>query len=905
MQSFVKSMLKLFKRAVFGSKKSPLNAPLARALPAHDANNDDVPRYPPFVKGLPVSSTDEVLVTQAELIERIRMALGLNIAEFEALLLPVLRNYAAFVHLLPASEAHHHRGQGGLLRHGLEAAFGAAQASDGVIFSIQGTPKEKRDTEPRWRLASTLAGLLHDAGKPFSDVTVSDGKGRAWDPNSDSLVDWALSNNIDRYFLRWRDNRHKRHEAFSLLTLDKMIPTETRKYISDSNTRPEIMGALLEAFSGVRTDGPVTKLMIFADRDSVQRDLKTNKLNVDEFAYGVPVERYVFDAIRRLVSSGKWKVNEPGAKVWRLHQGVFIAWRSLGDMYDLISKDKIPGIPKDPDTLADILIERDFAIENKVKEGDQEATYRYWEVQPEGIPTKIFMLRFNSHELIFTSEPPPPVSGVITGEVDESSVGTSSASVVESDDQPTESDEDVQGDAETSGEDQQSSDDVLKATEAISSEVDDLFGDVGVSGVLGMLQSSSDADEEKSGTGTGDAELQDASGEDAKPEQGSAQVAQDEKPEKPVSNAQSPARSAKSTGNKVSHVKLFQEATEAINEGGTEAAATTDKATTDKASKTKAKTSKAPKNSPLEEVSATPRDTLCAVLSKHSIAGPLLEKLLLPSVDNPEKLGQTVRIIRGQAVIPFPAGVKELGDRSKVIKALDDDGALQTDPVMPGKRVQEVGGVKCLILDSVIGDAFKRAIAYDASLNVSEKGNSKPTKARPYTEALTKKVKSSLKTLTAATKEKANAGATEQQAPTQNKTVSQPLKRPIQAASEEQSKPASRIIEDEKLEIFKGEETVMQLQDDSEFISDKNQVTKIVEKLKQMVIAREGRWLASPVTTNPEGALCTSGLAIDHIVLEHPALTKALIRRELFSVGFSSAGKQLVLPSSKTSIGTK
>ncbi len=77
------------------------------------------------------------------MIECIKGTLGYPSAEFEALAMPVLWRYAAFVHLLPASETHHHRGAGGLLRHGLEVAFWAAQASDALIFSMEGTPNER------------------------------------------------------------------------------------------------------------------------------------------------------------------------------------------------------------------------------------------------------------------------------------------------------------------------------------------------------------------------------------------------------------------------------------------------------------------------------------------------------------------------------------------------------------------------------------------------------------------------------------------------------------------------------------------------------------------------------------------------------------------------------------------
>lgn len=404
---------------IFGKPAPPKNSKLVSV----DLDDEEIPRYPPFAKGLPVAPIDRVIATQAELIERIRSALGFSREEFATLVLPVIHRYAEFVHLLPASESHHHRGAGGLFRHGLEVAFWAAQASEAVIFSMEGSPRERRNNEPRWRLASCFAGMLHDVGKPLSDVSVSDKDGTLiWDPYVSSLYGWADSNSVDRYFLRWRQNRHKRHERFSTLAIHTILPTEVIQYLSGGGT--EVMFALLEAISGGGMNQPVTKLMMRADQESVTRDLKNSRLDVDGFAYGVPVERYVFDAIRRLVKTGKWKVNEPGARVWHLHQGVFITWRQLGDLYELIEREKIPGIPRDPDTLADILIERDFAVPYQKADGDGEvAQYRYWDFYPDLLQegrepqsVKLLGLRLESHELVFTTEPPPPVKAEVVGD---------------------------------------------------------------------------------------------------------------------------------------------------------------------------------------------------------------------------------------------------------------------------------------------------------------------------------------------------------------------------------------------------------------------------------------------------------------------------------------------------------
>jgi conjugal transfer pilus assembly protein TraI len=68
-----------------------------------------------------------------------------------------------------------------------------------------------------------------------------------------------------------------------------------------------------------------------------------------------------------------------------------------------LAKDKVPGIPRDEDTLADILIERGLAIPKSWPDGRQ---YRYWQMQPEGLDNPLYLLRLKSAELIFSGEPP-------------------------------------------------------------------------------------------------------------------------------------------------------------------------------------------------------------------------------------------------------------------------------------------------------------------------------------------------------------------------------------------------------------------------------------------------------------------------------------------------------------------
>ena len=753
-------MLKALHKLFGGRSGAIETAPSARVLPLKDVEDEEIPRYPPFAKGLPVAPLDKILATQAELIEKVRNSLGFTVDDFNRLVLPVIQRYAAFVHLLPASESHHHRGAGGLFRHGLEVAFWATQASESVIFSIEGTPRERRDNEPRWRLASCFSGLLHDVGKPLSDVSITDKDGSiTWNPYSESLHDWAYRHGIDRYFIRWRDKRHKRHEQFSLLAWHRIIPAETQEFLSKSG--PSIIEAMLEAISGTSVNQPVTKLMLRADQESVSRDLRQSRLDVNEFSYGVPVERYVFDAIRRLVKTGKWKVNEPGAKVWHLNQGVFIAWKQLGDLYDLISQDKIPGIPRDPDTLADILIERGFAVPNTVQEKGERAYYRYWEVLPEMLqeaagPVKILMLRLESNDLVFTTEPPAAVTGEVVGDVEDAEI-----EFVD----PEEADEDqAEGDAGLNN-------DMLAA----ELEAEKALAGLGFGDAMAMLKSTSDIAEEKpeqEDTESTELPKPDASKkgkQQSKPGKARAEkqpqkpeVKEDLSPQDIAKNApplanDDPLQALKDVGGGLGDIDFPFDVFNASAE--TACTDATNLEIPDIPEPEKQEEQPKPdfvpqeQNSlqngdfpifsdsdeppswaiePLPMLTDTPEQTIPApdmqhagkpkelekdaktllseMLAGYGEASTLLEQAIMPVLEGKTTLGEVLCLMKGQAVILYPEGARSLGAPSEVLSKLSHANAIVPDPIMPGRKVRDFSGVKAIVLVDQLSDAVVAAI---------------------------------------------------------------------------------------------------------------------------------------------------------------------------------------------------
>lgn len=394
-------MLARFKSFFGGDKASSSKNPDPEVIFA-----DEMTRYPPFAKGFPVAPVSVLLNGQKDLVSQIRSTLRFNAEEFDHLVLPVIEQYAAFVHLLPASEAHHHRGSGGLFRHGLEVGRYAAQMAEAYQFCVGDTPQEKRKKEPRWQLAAFFGGLLHDLGKPFYDVNVVDSSGtKIWNPQEESLLVWAESNEIDRYFIRWRDKRKTRHKAFSPFGLGNVMTVQSRTYLNEAD--PDIMAALIEAVQGMISTHELTEIVIKADSASVKQDMKSSKDLPEESAYGVPVETYIFNAIRRMVSTKK--VNEEGAVIWNTDRGVFVCWKQvMPDVNSILDQDRVAGVPRNADTLVDILTERGYIMPyHRTPEARPE---RYWKIYPEilgGIHQEC--VKIDDPGRIFSTEPPVPV----------------------------------------------------------------------------------------------------------------------------------------------------------------------------------------------------------------------------------------------------------------------------------------------------------------------------------------------------------------------------------------------------------------------------------------------------------------------------------------------------------------
>ncbi|MGZ8256873.1 MAG: MobH family relaxase, partial [Gallionella sp.] len=371
----------------------------------------NIPRYPPFMEGLPIYSPETLLATQKELVDGVRQIIANEILLAEHYM-PAMLRLAALVQLLPASQAHHHRGAGGMLRHSLEVGLWSLQQTEGKLIRGVVTPQERRIIEPRWKLTVFLAGMCHDLGKVVTDISVTNRENDLkWRPYHHGLYGWAEAHNIKNYFLHWQEGRGKKHTNVSGTLINSVINEVTMGWINDGG--PDAVIWLTESLNNnPGSTNQIHNFVVKADQLSVERDLKSMGVAMAGYEIGVPVERYLTDIMRRLVQEGIWRINEPSARIWNLEGTTYLVWPMAGEEISRRTRDEdIPGLPKSSDGVLDMMLEREIAF---LRDGDGD---RFYYISPEVITEKIPDMRMKAIRLrdqaLISTMPIAPIKGVV------------------------------------------------------------------------------------------------------------------------------------------------------------------------------------------------------------------------------------------------------------------------------------------------------------------------------------------------------------------------------------------------------------------------------------------------------------------------------------------------------------
>lgn len=320
-----------------------------------------VPRYPPFDNGVPAIDIDAIVETQADLINRIKIAFGMPPTVFDDMVMASIRSYATYVHLLPATNRENHNNAGGLFRLGLEVGFFALQAADGKIFSTKESAEKRRLLHPKWVFATFIAGLCSEIYRPLTTMSVVSTDGQTWPSFMRPLYSWATEIGSDNYYIHWADhsdnNNQIWHSAASGI-ISLVIPQSCLQYIHNDNA--QIVSYMYASINGAarHSDGNLIGDLVRMAKDTViDKDIKSNATFYGKLTVGSHLEPHIIDIMRELIRDEIWTVNGKQSRIWYTKEGCFIVWTAaFNDITNVMTNRKIVGIPTSSDTLAEMLL---------------------------------------------------------------------------------------------------------------------------------------------------------------------------------------------------------------------------------------------------------------------------------------------------------------------------------------------------------------------------------------------------------------------------------------------------------------------------------------------------------------------------------------------------------------------
>lgn len=326
----------------------------------HRSNLGQISEYPPQPRKVEAVSVDVIMAFFADAIRQSADDLPMEREEIDTYFLPVVRRGLMYMHLLPASQFHHHNGIGGLFAHSLQVATLAVRLGKQKVFNQRDTPRELYQNSKRWLFGCWLAGFLHDIGKPVTDVIVT-GDGETWYPYSSSLTAWLDDNNIREYHFIWQSAGHNRHQQSTLMFVREIVPQKTFDWLADYGARAIWEACESTLVNPSKAGNLIAEVVQQADEFTSGEDIKArNEGQIDGRRMGgsLPAAEYIMDALRLLIADGVIRVNEKGSILHVTTSGTFIIWTTKASelIYARVLEEKHASVPRKIDRMLDCLV---------------------------------------------------------------------------------------------------------------------------------------------------------------------------------------------------------------------------------------------------------------------------------------------------------------------------------------------------------------------------------------------------------------------------------------------------------------------------------------------------------------------------------------------------------------------
>ncbi|WP_157271185.1 MobH family relaxase [Azohydromonas aeria] len=353
--------------------------------------------------GIEAVPANRLLADHQALIDRIRLAFGVDRGTFDSEIAPLLERYAACVHRLPATAESHFSEPGGLLRLGLEVGFFALQGTDAHIIAGRSTISERRHLEPRWQLATFIAGLCCELHRTMGPLRVLDADGREWPACLMPLADWLLDHGLDRYRVRWRGDVPP-VQAQGLFMLSHVVPPRVMRFLGEDNA--VIVPHLLAGVGGLslyRDRNVLDTLVRRALALVIDRDLRARAGRGGTDPAGTHVARYLVEAMQGLVRShAAWVPNRDKSRLWLGRDGLFVTWlQAAADLQAALEAAQLAGMPRSADAMLAALLDAGVL---EPRDGQTIP----WSIQPPGAQAPVEAIKLSSPDILLTGLTPCP-----------------------------------------------------------------------------------------------------------------------------------------------------------------------------------------------------------------------------------------------------------------------------------------------------------------------------------------------------------------------------------------------------------------------------------------------------------------------------------------------------------------